>query len=222
MSGAAAPRALVTDGEQRAALAACRGLAAAGYDVAAAASPRTAVCHWSRAVRERIRLPDPREQPAAYLDALERTLAARRFDVLLCGSEASLLPISEHRARVEPLVALGLPPHEVVVRALDKHALLEHAAAVGLPPPKSVVCADAARARVAATQLGFPVLVKPSRSFLEAGAALRQEVARIAADRGAVGEAVAAIGGPCTIQAFDPGAKVVSCSGVRAEGRLLA
>jgi predicted ATP-grasp superfamily ATP-dependent carboligase len=222
VSAAAAPRALVTDGEQRAALAACRGLAAAGYDVAAAAAPRTAVCHWSRAVRERIRLPEPREQPAAYLDALAHALADRRFDVLLCGSEASLLPISEHRSRFEPFVSLGLPSHETLVRALDKHALLEHASAVGLPPPKSVVCTNAARARVAATQLGFPVLVKPSRSFLESGEALRQEVVRIARDRGEVGTAAAAVAGPCTIQAFDPDAKVVSCSGVRVEGRLLA
>jgi predicted ATP-grasp superfamily ATP-dependent carboligase len=216
------PRVLVTDGEQRAALAACRALEQGGYDVGVAAATRTAVSLWSRSCSRRIRVPEPRDDGAAYVEALAEVLERDEYDVLLPGSEASLLPISEQRQLVEPSVTLGLPPHEVLLRALDKQALQRVAAEVGVPPPRGIACSTASEARSAAVELGLPVAVKPSRSFLRAGDALRQESIRIVADLAAVEAAVAAVELPCTVQEFLRGARVVSCGGVRADGRLVA
>jgi predicted ATP-grasp superfamily ATP-dependent carboligase len=215
------PRVLVTDAEERAALAACRGLSAAGYHVSTAASGRLAVGHWSRASRERFTLPDPRDDPAAYAEQLGELLRRSPQDVLLPGSEASLIAVSSHRALIEPWVAVGLPSHEFVLRALDKLLLQREAASAGLAAPASVVCSSTGEALRAAHALGFPVVVKPARSFALAGGGLRKGVARVATAEAKLGQAVAALRMPVTVQQYTPGAKIVSCAGVRTERQLL-
>ena len=215
------PSVLITDAEERAALAACRALDAVGYEVVAAASRRPAVSHWSRSVSQRVTLPDPRDSVDLYIERLVDLLQSQHFDVLLPVAEASLLPISERRNVIEPYVRLGLPPHEVVCRAVDKLLLQEEASAVDLAPPASIVCVDGAEAVAAASELGFPVLAKPARSFTEHGKGLKQEVPRVVDDESALLEAVAALGAPLTVQAFVAGAGLVSFAGVRAAGELL-
>ena len=99
----AARRVLVTDSDERSALAACRGLAAAGFDVTAGVSVRPSPGAWSRAVRRRVRLPEPRLDEAAFVAALERELRKQPHDALLCATEAAALAVSVHRDRVEGL-----------------------------------------------------------------------------------------------------------------------
>lgn len=217
----ARPRVVVTDAEERAALAACRGLAAAGYDVTAVASRRPAVSHWSRAPKERVLLQDPRDDPAGYVESLEAILRRGSFDAVVPGSEASLLPISAGRASIEPLVRLGLPAHEEVLRALDKVLLHELAVEARLAPPPSVVCSSTDEAVDAARELGFPVVVKPARSFLAVGTSLRQENARVVQDRRGLEAAAASLGTPLTVQEFVSPEGLVSYAGVRSGDALL-
>jgi hypothetical protein len=91
-----------------------------------------------------------------FVDALER-----------------LLRVRPHRDRVEPLARLGLPSRDVVLRWLDKVALVQEAAAAGLPGPATTVCHDAPDAAAAARELGFPLMIKPVRSFTRVGGELR-------------------------------------------------
>ena len=130
---AAAPSVVLTDAETRAVVAACRGLHQAGFRVAAVAGTVPAPGLWSRSVSEREILPHPLEEEEAFVAQLERLVASRRHDLLVPGSDASLLAISRRRERLEPHIRLGLPPHDVVERSLDKRALLDAAqdAAVG-------------------------------------------------------------------------------------------
>ncbi|HKP16842.1 MAG TPA: hypothetical protein VJT84_00085, partial [Gaiellaceae bacterium] len=215
------PRVLVTDAEERSALAACRGLAAAGYDVSTTSSRPLAVGHWSRASSRRFSLPDPRAGATVYAHRLAELLDREPHDVLLPGSEASLLAISAHRGLVEPATALGLPTHELVLRAMDKLLLQREAAAAGLAAPESAVCADAAEAQEAAVRIGFPVVVKPSRSFTDDDGALRKGMAHICAADDAVEQAVGALGAPVAVQRYHPEAEIVSCAGVRLPDRLV-
>jgi predicted ATP-grasp superfamily ATP-dependent carboligase len=208
-------RVLVTDAEGRGALAACRGLDAAGYDVAAAASQRLAVGSWSRSCRKRLWLPDPRLGQRAYIEELAGVLRRGIYDVLLPGSEASLIPISEHREHLEPYVRLGLPAHETVLRSLDKVLLLDEAAASGLAPPPSLACSSASEATAAARELGYPVVAKPQRTFAEHDGRLRERPATVALDERALGRAVALLGTPLVLQRYLDRADIVYCAAVR-------
>ena len=72
--------------------------------------------------------------------ALVDVVAGGDVDVLMPGSDASLLDISRGRARLEPHVRIGLPAADAVWRSLDKAELTEAATRCGLTPPTTVVC----------------------------------------------------------------------------------
>jgi predicted ATP-grasp superfamily ATP-dependent carboligase len=212
---------VVTDAEERAALGACRGLTRAGYRVCAVSRLRPAATHWSRACAERIRLPDPRESVHAFVDGLGELLKRDHYDALIPGSDASLLAVSEQRDGLEPYTRLGLPSREVVRRSVDKLVLLEAASAVGLGSPASLPCADVGEADAAAAELGFPVVVKPVQSFAPVNGGLRQRSVSIVEDSDALAEAVQDFPSPFIVQRFEH-AQFLSCTGVFADGRLLA
>jgi predicted ATP-grasp superfamily ATP-dependent carboligase len=214
------PRVLVTDAEQRSVLATCRGLAAAGYRVSTVSAKRFALVHWSRFPDERITLAGPHADPDGYVQRLSEVLRRDQYDLLIPGSEPSLLPISERRGLIEPYARLGLPPHDVVLRALDKQLLERLAAAAGLAPPKSITCATAEEALAFAPELGFPLVVKPARSVTQTAGQIRQRVAKLVRDATQLAAAVAATGAPLTLQAYARGAGIVSCAAVRVDGEL--
>jgi predicted ATP-grasp superfamily ATP-dependent carboligase len=217
-----AARVLVTDGEQRAVLAACRGLARAGYRVAAAAVTRPAAAHWSRSVSERWHVPDPRVDEAAFAARLAEIVAAGRYDVVLPGTDVSLLAVSGQRERFEHATLLGLPPHATVERSVDKVALLEASTEVGLAPPPSVVCASAADAAAAAEELGYPLALKPARSFVPSRDGLVQRTTAIVPDRRTLEQVASELEAPFIAQRLEREPAIVSFSGVAAGGRLAA
>src|SRR5215213_5943863 len=215
------PRALVTDAEQRSVLATCRGLAAAGYRVSTVAGERFALGHWARFSEERITLAGAEADPEGYVERLSRVLRRGEYDLVMPGSELSLLPISERRDLIEPYARLGLPPHEVVLRALDKPLLCSQAAAVGLVPPRSVDCSSDEEALAAARGLEFPLVVKPARSVARAPGRVQQQRVQFVEDASRLNAAVAAVRVPVTLQEYVPAASIVSCAAVRVGDRLL-
>jgi predicted ATP-grasp superfamily ATP-dependent carboligase len=174
---------------------------------------------WSRATERRITLPDAQASPERFVEALVDRVASGSWDVLVPGTDASLLPISTARDELEPHVALGLPPHPVVLRSLDKLLLQRTAAGVGLAPPAGVACEDRSEAVAAAAELGFPVIVKPARSFRAASdapdASLEQRWPVIVREQSGLDAAVRRVGEPLTVQQFMSDAQIVSCAGVR-------
>jgi predicted ATP-grasp superfamily ATP-dependent carboligase len=215
------PRVLLTDAEHRSVLEACRGLAAAGYRVSTAAERRFALGHWSRFSEERITLAGPEADPEGYVERLSRVLRRGEYDIVMPGTELSLLPISERRDLIEPYACLGLPPHEVVLRARDKPLHQDQAAAVGLAPPRSVVCSTAEEVIAATPELWFPLLVKLARSVTWTEGRVRQKGAQIVVDAPLLEAAVATVGVPLTLQEYVSGTSIVSCAAVRVDSRLL-
>jgi predicted ATP-grasp superfamily ATP-dependent carboligase len=214
-------RVLITDAEERAVLGACRALSSSGYRVSAVARLRPAAAHWSRYCSERLRLSDPRERVSAFVDGLEDVLHRGDYAVLIAGSDAALLAISEHRRRFEHMTRLGLPAHEVVRRSVDKLLLHKLAGDAGLPPPASLACTDPAEASAAADELGFPVAVKPAQSFLPSGDGLRQQRIALVDDQAALMRVVPEFGTPFIVQRYEHTGSLFSCTGVVADGRLL-
>jgi predicted ATP-grasp superfamily ATP-dependent carboligase len=212
---------VVTDAEERAALGACRGLTRAGYRVCAVARGRPAATHWSRACAERVVLPDPRKSVKAFVDGLDRLLRSGRYEALIPGSDASLLAVSEHRDRLERSTRLGLPSPEAVRRTVDKELLLGVAASAGLAAPPSRICADAGGALEAAGDLGYPVVLKPIRSFLSQNGGLRQQGVSLVPDAADLAERAREFPPPFIVQRFER-AGFLSCTGVFADDRLLA
>jgi predicted ATP-grasp superfamily ATP-dependent carboligase len=214
-------RILVTDGETRAAVAAARGLADAGFDVVAAAGSWPAAAHWSRSVAARIRIPDPLADEAASMAVLARAAARGDISALMPGSDASLLNISRSREMLPAHVCLGLPSHPAVQRCLDKSELATLATRHALDPPETAVCTSPEQALAAAEEMGFPVVVKPLSSIIETATPRRRAGSQLVTNRYQLGRVLAGFGGHGLIQRQVHGT-VLSFAGVFAGGRLLA
>jgi predicted ATP-grasp superfamily ATP-dependent carboligase len=218
----ARPRVLVTDVEERSALAVCRGLRRAGYSVTGVAAARPAPGHWSRVCSRRETLPDPRRDPAAFLDGLEELLVRDEHVALIPSVDVSTFVVSENRRRLAPLTTIGLPPREAVRSSLDKLLLLDIAEAAGLTPPPSIVCDDEDGGRAAARRLGFPIVVKPAASFVPEGGAFRQQPVVLVERSDTLAPALAAVGRPFIVQRFEDSQRVVSCGGLATSSGLVA
>ena len=122
---------LLTGGRAPVALDVARHLAGAGVRVVVAESMAWPMTRGSRAVARSVRVPPPRQQPAAFLEALERL--AREEGATL------VVPTCEETFTVARLA--GVPvftsPLDVLARLHDKGRFAERLAELGLPVPET-------------------------------------------------------------------------------------
>jgi predicted ATP-grasp superfamily ATP-dependent carboligase len=213
------PRVLVTDGEHRSVLAACRGLAAGGYRVATVSDERFPAANWSRFADGRSVL-GPRSDPAGYVERLARLIRAGGYEVVIPSTDPALIAISQSREHIEAYVRLGLPPHKTVLESLDKLLLHRRADEAGLAPPRGIVCSGGRELSGEAHELGFPLIIKPAASWVRVDGYLRERGPRVLEDAASLAGAEDDL--PLTLQEYLPHAAIVSCAGVRVpEGEVL-
>lgn len=164
-------RILVTDGDERAALAIVRALGAAGHHVVVGGRRARSLAGASRHAAVRVALPDPIAEPAAFVAAVAALVPRERLDLVLPVSEASLLATLGERERLAP-ARLPFPDLATFRRVADKGDVLRTAAGLGVHIPAQHEFADGATARAAA--LTYPVVLKPSRSVGEHGGERRK------------------------------------------------
>lgn len=166
-----ARRILVTDGEQRAALALVRALGRAGNHVYVAAPRRRSLAGSSRYARDAAAVPDPLREPDRFVDAVHRLAARWAIDVLLPVSEPALLAILPARDRFGA-VLLPFPEAETFRRVADKAAVLAAAPRVGIAiPDQRTIRTRAEGAALDPAMLRFPLVLKPARSVAGEGSA---------------------------------------------------
>ncbi|HEY6771146.1 MAG TPA: hypothetical protein VI035_01710 [Solirubrobacterales bacterium] len=164
---------------------------------------------------------DPRDDGARFVEELRAIAQTASYRLLVTGSDASLLAVSRHRARLESLIELGLPPAEIVERCVSKQALADAAVEAGLGAPEAEVCADEAEARAAAHGFGYPVLLKPSSTVVARNGGAIQRGSAVLRDEASL-EALWPKYGPGSLLQRRLDGDVISFSGVAADGRLLA
>jgi predicted ATP-grasp superfamily ATP-dependent carboligase len=161
-------RVLVTDGGERAALAVVRSLAAAGHTVRVCSPRRRSLAGASRGCVAEDAVPDPLAAPDAYAAAVRALCARDGIEALLPIAEASALALLEPDAR-PPGVVIPFPPADVFRAACDKPRVIRAAAEAGIAVPRQrVVERPEARMEIGPADVAFPVVLKPSRSVVEA------------------------------------------------------
>src|SRR5262245_429841 len=102
-------RVMVTDGNERSALAACRALLASAHEVHSVASTPWSLAGVSWGVRPHVVTEDPLARPAAYAEAIGVVAGAVRAHVLLPVTDASVEALLTYRDSLPALVRLPLP-----------------------------------------------------------------------------------------------------------------
>ncbi len=158
---------IITDGNQRAALAVVRSLGKAGFRCLVVSPSRRSLAGVSRfAVREVV-LPDALVAPSAFVNALAALAREENAVLVIPITEPSVLAVLPERQRFAPAV---IPFADDVVFSMvsDKRRLLEEASALGIAVPQQSVVEDAAAAKAFdVSTLTYPVVLKPSRSVGE-------------------------------------------------------
>jgi predicted ATP-grasp superfamily ATP-dependent carboligase len=157
-------RVLVTDGDTRAALAIVRSLGRAGHTICVAASRRVSLAGASRYARHRDVVADPVSAPTQFVEDIVGLTRRRQIDVLIPVTDAALLSLSRERARLGT-VCFPWPDVDAVSRVADKAAVAAAAREIGIAVPRQTVVASRDEALAAAPDLGFPLVLKPSRSM---------------------------------------------------------
>ena len=155
---------LVTDGEQRAALAVVRSLGRAGHTVVVTAERARSLAGQSRYAAAQEPVPDPLASPEQYASALAGIVAQRGVQVVLPITDASLLAALRARTRFGS-AAIPFPDLDRVRLVNDKALLMSRAPEAGIAVPRQLVLETAAqRSPLPQAELRFPLVIKPSRS----------------------------------------------------------
>ena len=154
---------LVTDAEQRSALAVTRSLGQAGYVVHAGSSAPRPIAAASRYCATRHRLPDPLEQPDAFAESVCSIAERESIRVVLPVTDQSIEAVL---GRPPGSVILPLPSAAAFRQASDKLAVTRMAESVGLRSPAQLILEEPAA--TLPDQLHFPLVGKPSRSVVPA------------------------------------------------------
>lgn len=158
---------LVTDGEQRAALALVRSLGQDGWRCIVTSRDGRSLAGASRWVARDVPIPDALAEPAAAADALAALVHAEGATLLVPVTEPAMLACLPARARLAP-ATIPFPDLDVFLRISDKAALLEAAQRVGIAVPAQhrLEARDALEALVP-DALRYPLVLKPARSVGE-------------------------------------------------------
>ena len=157
---------IVTDGEQRAALAVVRSLGAE-FRCIVAASSRASIAAGSRFCARSVIVPDALDRPDDFAAAIVALSAQERASLVLPISEQSMLAILPVRSRLSPAI-IPFPDLEVFRALSDKQRLLEEASKLGISIPTQEVVANlASLASIDFDALQYPIVIKPARSVGE-------------------------------------------------------
>jgi predicted ATP-grasp superfamily ATP-dependent carboligase len=159
---------LVTDGEQRSALAAVRSLGRAGFRVEVCASRPGSLAGASRHCRREHLVADPLHDPEVFRAQLAAISWSADASVVIPVSEAALLAVLPHRDELHGV--LPFPSAAAFGQICDKALVLEAAARHGIRVPAQVVLHSAPDGPLAPGTVSFPVVIKPSRSVVGIGA----------------------------------------------------
>ena len=159
-------RVLLTDGDDRVALAVARSLAGAGYEVHTTSSHYLSLTSVSRGVHGHHIRWNPLQRPIDY--AWEVGSLARRLDaeVLLPISDESCEAILENTDALPSDICLPTPPLLAYRTVCDKGLMLERARAAGLAVPPTVVLKN--RDARGIPPEWFPLVLKPRKSVVTA------------------------------------------------------
>ncbi len=159
-----AARVLITDSDNRSALAATRSLGRAGYQVFTAGEAHPSLASASRYSSKFEAYFSPNGSPERFVRDVAGIIERNRIDVLLPMTEITTLLLTQHRELLPAGVRMPFPDAATVAAVADKSQVLDQARRIGVPIPRTLVIESAQDARAKSAQIEYPAVFKPARS----------------------------------------------------------
>ena len=199
---------LVLDANQRSALAVIRSLGRRGLKIVAADHRSHSLGAASRYAITSIGYPDPATSPKAFVKEIIATVNRLGIDVVIPATDLTTMLLAS-QSDLSEIAHLATPSADSYETLTDKARLLNLAGRLGIPAPATRIACTTAAVVEAAHELGFPVVLKPSRSqYLKGDRILSTgvEIARSPTDLSETLQRQKWLNDiPCLVQQFVPG-----------------
>lgn len=161
---------LVTDGENRSALAVTRSLGRRGCRVLVSGAASRTMASSSRYCQKGFQVSDPLKSAPDYARQIIELTAREGVEAIFPLTEASIYLLNEVRDRLPEGVILACPSAEKMRAVSDKSSLCRLAERLGVPVPETQYLACAEEITVAIEKIvRYPVVVKPAMSRIYEG-----------------------------------------------------
>jgi predicted ATP-grasp superfamily ATP-dependent carboligase len=155
---------LVTDGEQRPALAIVRALGRRGATVIVGEDRPGSLAGSSRYCARQVTYPSPYDDRDAFDRFLEAFVAREPIDIVMPVTDVTTHAVCANQDRLKRHCRLAVPPFDAFDLVTDKARLLEYAARCDVPVPRTHVVHGRARLAEIIDRVRYPAVVKPVRS----------------------------------------------------------
>jgi D-aspartate ligase len=108
--------------------------------------------------------PNSQEQPERLLKFLLEAAHRWQGAVIFPTRDADVLFLDRFRGQLRQHYRLAIPPHEVLLRVIDKHALAQAAAEADVPVPRTTMVHSRTELARVSEEIGLPCVVKPVSS----------------------------------------------------------
>jgi len=175
---------LITDGENRSALAVTRSLGRRGYDVFVAGVETANISACSKFCKANFQTPNPMKNGRKYSERIMDIVLKEKIDVVLPVTEQSIYLLNSVRDEFPRDVILACSPSEHMDAVSNKYRLFQMAEKAGIPVPETVYVNGVEDFQDKQSRISiFPVVVKPAFSKILSGDEIISAGVMYAADR---------------------------------------
>ncbi|MDT8453023.1 MAG: ATP-grasp domain-containing protein [Gammaproteobacteria bacterium] len=157
---------LVLDANQRSALAVTRSLGRHGVSLITADETVTSLAGCSRYSQKYISHPSPRLQTEHFISTIVEICNKENIAIIFPMTELTTNLLLKHQDKLSGII-LPFAGLETVDALADKYRLMQLAQALDIPVPKTVYVDALNNLPVKLTQLNYPLVLKPGKSWLE-------------------------------------------------------
>lgn len=175
---------LVTDGENRSALAAVRSLGRAGHRLLVTSKMKLSISAASKHCAKRCVISDPLTAPGEYAREILDLIDRESVDVVYPMTEATIYALNNVRKEIEALCILASAGADQFDTISNKFDLFQRAMQMGVSIPETLFVQNKNDLKTKIDKIrGFPVVVKPGRSKIRKGGAYISDSVRYAESR---------------------------------------
>ena len=157
---------LVTDGDERAALAVTRSLGQQGVRVVVGAETARSLAGASRYCTRTWQYPSPLSDPSRFVSSLLDAVGLLGITAIMPVTDATTQVLAAKRGQFYPSITGRIPSSESYDLVSDKYRLMNLAHELEIPIPKTVFVPDGDIVALLDQVRAYPVVVKPGRSLL--------------------------------------------------------
>ena len=160
---------ILTDGNERSALAIARALAAIGCRVIVGAEDPVCLTAASRFCSTSFVYPSPYKDPSGFVSAVRERTQNISHSMVLPVTDITTKLLCQHGREFEGDVVIACPPTEAFERLSDKYNLMQLAESLDVPIPHTIFVPNGDVHAHFCELRSFPVVVKPGCSLTSAG-----------------------------------------------------